>query len=301
MTSTDTTGHPHVSEISDLTEGLLPPARTAEVRRHLDDCPLCADVQTSLEEIRGLLGTLPGPPRMPADIVGRIDAALAAEALLEATAPEDRAHVSRETVPRSPAAETASTSVRPAGHPRAATGPGRNGRARRRRGAVLGAVFGAAAVGVGVMFLQSAQTNTANDASAAKKETSVSSAARDTVEFSGSTLESRVQSLLTAGPAPEAEPRIEKAPSLESGPATMSPKDAPDAAVPACVQQGTGRTDGPIAAERGTYEGVNAYLVLMAHAKDSTQVQAYVVDAACVDHAAKSPGELLHTESYPRP
>ncbi|MEV4679680.1 hypothetical protein [Streptomyces kurssanovii] len=143
--------------------------------------------------------------------------------------------------------------------------------------------------------------NTANDASAGKKETSVSSAARDTVEFSGSTLERRVQSLLAAGPAPEAEPRIEKVPSLESGPATMSPKDAPDAAVPACIQQGTGRTDGPIAAERGTYEGVNAYLVLMAHARDSTQVQAYVVDAACVDHAAKSPGELLHTESYPRP
>ncbi|MFH8929524.1 anti-sigma factor family protein [Streptomyces pristinaespiralis] len=301
MTSADTTEHPHVSEISDLTEGLLPPARTAEVRRHLDDCPLCADVRTSLEEIRGLLGTLPGPPRMPADIAGRINAALAAEALLEATAPEERDHVSRETVPRSSAAETASPAVRPAGHPRAATGPGRNVRARRRRGAVLGAVFGAAAVGVGVMFLQSAQTNSANDSSAAKKETSVSSAARDSAEFSGSTIGSRVQSLLAAGPTQEAEPRIEKAPSLDSGPATMSPKDAPDAAVPACIQQGTGRSDNPIAAERGTYEGVSAYLVLMAHAKDSSQVQAYVVDAACVDRAANPPGELLLTQSYPRP
>jgi hypothetical protein len=151
------------------------------------------------------------------------------------------------------------------------------------------------------MFLQSAQTNSANDASAAKKETSVSSAARDSAEFSGSPLGSRVQSLLAAGPTQEAEPRIEKAPSLQSGPATMSPKDSPDATVPACIQQGTGRTDGPIAAERGTYEGVNAYLVLMTHGKDSTQVQAYVVDAACVDDAVNSPGELLLTESYPRP
>ena len=55
MTSTtDTAGHPDVAEISDLTEGLLTTARTADVRRHLDECELCADVHASLEEIRGL-------------------------------------------------------------------------------------------------------------------------------------------------------------------------------------------------------------------------------------------------------
>ncbi|MEV5317654.1 hypothetical protein AB0K92_08295 [Streptomyces sp. NPDC052687] len=86
--STDTAGHPDVTEISDFTEGLLPPSRTTDIRRHLDACELCADVHASLEEIRGLLGTLPGPPRMPADVAGRIDAALAAEALLNASAPE---------------------------------------------------------------------------------------------------------------------------------------------------------------------------------------------------------------------
>ncbi|GAA3300589.1 hypothetical protein GCM10020295_41720 [Streptomyces cinereospinus] len=68
--------------------GPAPPSRTADVRRHLDECELCADVYASLEEIRGVLGTLPGPARMPADIAGRIDAALAAEALLQATAPD---------------------------------------------------------------------------------------------------------------------------------------------------------------------------------------------------------------------
>lgn len=89
MTSTtDMAGHPDVAEISDLSEGILPPPRSADVRRHLDDCELCADVYASLEEIRDLLGTLPGPPRMPADVAGRIDAALAAEALLNATEPE---------------------------------------------------------------------------------------------------------------------------------------------------------------------------------------------------------------------
>ncbi|WP_375165481.1 zf-HC2 domain-containing protein, partial [Streptomyces sp.] len=89
MTSTtDRAKHPDVAEISDLTEGLLPPERTADVRRHLDECELCADVHASLEEIRGLLGTMPGPPRMPAEVAGRIDAALAAEALLQSTAPD---------------------------------------------------------------------------------------------------------------------------------------------------------------------------------------------------------------------
>ena len=69
MTSTtDTAGHPDVEEISDLTEGLLPDTRTAEVRQHLDGCELCADVHASLTEIRGLLGALPEPPRMPEDV-----------------------------------------------------------------------------------------------------------------------------------------------------------------------------------------------------------------------------------------
>ncbi|MEU0124130.1 hypothetical protein ABZ114_20975 [Streptomyces albidoflavus] len=80
--ATGDAGHPDVAEISDLAEGLLGPARSGEVRSHLDACALCADVRSSLEEIRGLLGTLPGPSRMPADVAGRIDAALAAEALL---------------------------------------------------------------------------------------------------------------------------------------------------------------------------------------------------------------------------
>lgn len=144
MTSTaDMTQHPDVSEISDLHEGLLPPSRTADVRRHLDVCDLCADVHASLTEIRELLGTLPGPPRMPADVAGRIDAALAAEALLDATAPpqaampvgatavsvaaetaDDAARVSRETSLGSAPAD-APAADRPAGRPRAATGPGR--------------------------------------------------------------------------------------------------------------------------------------------------------------------------------
>ncbi|MGW3829450.1 hypothetical protein ACWEAF_46785, partial [Streptomyces sp. NPDC005071] len=118
MTSTtDTAGHPDVAEISDLTEDLLPPDRATDVRRHLEACELCADVLASLEEIRGLLGTFEDAPRMPADIAGRLDAALAAEAVPTPTvSTESGGRVSR---------ETSIPSDRPVGRSPAATGPGR--------------------------------------------------------------------------------------------------------------------------------------------------------------------------------
>ncbi|WP_406731501.1 zf-HC2 domain-containing protein [Streptomyces sp. NBC_01794] len=300
MTSTaDTAQHPDVSEISDLTEGLLSPERTADVRQHLDGCPLCADVRTSLEEIRGLLGTLPGAQRMPADIAGRIDAALAAEALLDATAPEESADVSRETAPV--AQQTDITSAdRPAGRPRAATGPGRSRQTRRRRRtAVLGAVFSAAAVGVSVLLFQSLQSTGDNSADSAKKEASVSSAAGGTHDFSESGLQGRVKALVATSPR-QGEPRIEKGPSLDTESTPVSPKRKPEVGVPPCIQKGTGRTDTPIAFERGRYRGGNAYLVVLPHPTDSGRVQAYVIDAACVDTAPAPTGKLLLTNTYPR-
>ncbi|MGP3978615.1 hypothetical protein ACTWQF_32330 [Streptomyces sp. 8N114] len=130
--------HPEITEISALSEGILPTERQADLRAHLVECELCADVYASLEEIRETLGTLPGPAQMPEDVASRIDAALAAEALLsaavpgetetaseDATVPDDEAvpddegashdgAVSRETAPASPekpAPEAASSPV----------------------------------------------------------------------------------------------------------------------------------------------------------------------------------------------
>ncbi|TQK53084.1 hypothetical protein FBY35_3557 [Streptomyces sp. SLBN-118] len=298
MTSTtDTSRHPDVSEISDLAEGLLPQSRTADVREHLDGCPLCADVRASLQEIRGLLGTLPGAHRMPADIVGRIDAALAAEALLDSTTPEEPAHVSRETAPAPQPAET-TPADRPSGRPRGATGPGRSRRGGRRRKAVLGAVFGAAAIGMSVLLLQSLQSTSVNDADSSTKDASVSAAEGDAQDFSGSDLKGHVLALLTVG-SNQPEPRIEKGPSVNSEPKTLSPGQKPTVAVPPCIQKGTGRTDAPIAVEKGEYKGDDAYLVVLPHSTDNGQVQAYVIDAACVESAPASSGKLLLTNSYP--
>ncbi|GAA2503820.1 hypothetical protein [Streptomyces longisporus] len=305
MTSTtDMAGHPDVAEISDLTEGLLPPSRAADVRRHLDECELCADVYASLEEIRGLLGSVPGPTRMPADVAGRIDAALAAEALLNATAPGvtdapalvgasrvandagDSAGVSR---------ETSATADRTAGHSRASTtGPGRKQRKRggRRRIAILGTVFTVAALGFGSVLLTSLNDGKppASEAHGGK------SAAPDT--FSEAKLEAQVAGLLKSqgsGSASHAPHSL----GVEGG--SNQPKIFKEPTIPDCVRNGIGRTDPALAAKEGTYKGTDVLLVVMSDASASNEVTAYIVDASCVSHASAAKAKVLLTHSYTRP
>lgn len=305
MTSTtDMAGHPDVAEISDLTEGLLPPSRTADVRRHLNACELCADVYASLEEIRGLLGSVPGPTRMPADVAGRIDAALAAEALLNATAPDvtdapalvgssrvaddagDSAPVSR---------ETSATADRPAGHSRASTtGPGRKQRKRggRRRIVILGTVFTVAALGFGSVLLTSLNDGKppASEAPGHKPTTA------DT--FSEAKLEGQVTGLLKSqgsGSGSHAPHSL----GVEGG--TNQPKIFKEPTVPDCVRNGIGRADPALAAKEGTYKGKDVLLVVMSDASAGNKVTAYIVDASCVGHASAAKAKVLLTHSYTRP
>lgn len=298
MTSTtDTAGHPDVAEISDLTEGLLPASRTADVRRHLDECELCADVHASLEEIRGLLGTLPGPPQMPADVAGRIDAALAAEALLQATAPEvvnapapaETAHVSR---------ETSTTAARPTGHARTATtGPGRKDRKRngRRKVAVLGAVFTVAALGFGSVLLSALDDGKPTGAAHGQATTSA-----DT--FSASGLEEQVSELLTEKKS--ASSGGSRAPHTSMGtnsvPGSGDPHIFVAPEVPQCIQKGIHSSDSPLATEEGVYKGTQALLVVLRHPSDSTRVTAYIMDASCVKNAPTGSAKLLLKQSYAR-
>ncbi|MEV5971913.1 hypothetical protein [Streptomyces sp. NPDC051921] len=299
MTSTaDTTQHPDVSEISDLTEGLLSPSRSTAVRQHLEACPLCADVRTSLEEIRGLLGTLPGPPRMPAEIAGRIDAALAAEALLSATAPDADARVSRETSPDRPAPSVAPAPDRPAGRPAAATGPGRPRRSRRRIAAV-GAAFGAAALGLGLFLVQSGGLNLGGGESGDTK--SDVAAAKAGAQFDGRPVDSTVQALLSQ------DHTFQVPQDGSSTPAPLTAESGGDGrerslgpVVPPCVKAGTGRTDTVIAFQQGDYQGTPAYLLVLPDTKDGTRVQAYVLDASCASGGGNAKAEVLLQESVPR-
>ncbi|MFD8270671.1 anti-sigma factor family protein [Streptomyces flaveolus] len=292
-------GHPDVAEISDLAEGLLPPSRTTNVRRHLETCDLCADVYASLEEIQGLLGTLPGPQRMPDDVAGRIDAALAAEALLSATAPavsaapaadedesRDATHVSRET----------SATDRPSGRARTSTtGPGRKDRRRigRRRIAVLGAVAAAAALGIGSVIVSSVTGGSPPDDTAHGQRT----APVDT--FSETKLPKQVTDLIGDGQGTRSGPRTPHSFGTESeteNHVLTQPTDVPE-----CVQKAIGRDDAALATEEGVYKGKEALLVVLPDTLNDSRVTAYIVDSSCVDQPAVGKATVLLKHSYTRP
>ncbi|MFI6352609.1 anti-sigma factor family protein [Streptomyces sp. NPDC050743] len=309
MTSTtDTAGHPDVAEISDLAEGLLPPDRGADVRRHLQTCELCADVWASLEEIRGLLGSVSGAERMPADVAERIDAALAAEALLSASAPEPlSAQVSPETELRHGdgqghvSRETSLPSDRPAGRPQAATGPGRKGheRGRRRRRVVLGTVLTAAVLGVGSLVLQSLGDHSSDTTTAHGKPTpSVGT-------FSGASVQSQLKDLLTNKKSGRQGQRPRSG--IDSGQNTPKPIESAntliqtDVAVPDCVRAALHQGDDVLGAKTGTYGGKSAYLVVVPDAADSARVTVYIVDAACIGQQPGSAGTVLLKHSFARP
>ncbi|MGW5618983.1 anti-sigma factor family protein [Streptomyces sp. NPDC003877] len=326
MTSTtDMAGHPDVAEISDLAEGLLPPARSSDLRRHLDSCELCSDVYASLEEIRGLLGTLPGPPRMPAEVAGRIDAALAAEALLTVTRPEETSEnpVAPASAPGSQSGsapgsgperesgseddsgthvsrETSTPADRPSGRPRSSTtGPGRKGRTRngRRRIAVLGTVFTVAALGLGSVLLSSlGDGQPARDTAEGRQADSA-----DT--FSEGKLQSRVSDLLAGNKSETKEGGGTNSPfGAATAPGSDDHRVFKAVVVPACVRDGIGREDNALAVENGRYEGKKAMLVLLPDAADPTRVTAYIVDATCVDQKdTAAQGKVLLERSYPSP
>ena len=297
---TSTTGmdsHPEVPEISDLSEGLLTPERGAEVRLHIAGCALCADVLSSLEEIRGLLGTLPGPQRMPADIAGRIDAALAAEALLDATRPD----VPRGTSPSGPTRVPRETSPGSGGHTGRGTGPGRSGgtgihpSGRRRRRLFLAAAGIASALVLGTVVYEagSGQTSGSSDSSASAMKSGKAGVS------SGDSVASEVRRLLgdpntATEPASPMIPHHADTPMLSQG-TTGAGQDSDS--VPSCALKATHRSQTPLAAERDVFRGQEAYLVVLPHAGDASLVDAFVVSASCTP---TSPGAVLFQASYPR-
>jgi hypothetical protein len=69
--------HLTLDELAELDEGLLAPERDPQVRRHLAGCTQCQKLADDLTTASGVLRSL-GPVPMPADVVARIDQALAA-------------------------------------------------------------------------------------------------------------------------------------------------------------------------------------------------------------------------------
>ncbi|WP_330458805.1 hypothetical protein OIB37_19060 [Streptomyces sp. NBC_00820] len=296
--STDTAGHPDVDEIADLTEGLLAPARSADVQRHLEGCAPCADVRSSLEEIQGMLSAVPTPSPMPADVASRIDAALAAEARVSR---ETSTSLSAGASASSDSRETSSLAGRPAGRPHAATGPGRKdrGRGRRRRTVALGAVLTAAVLGTGSLLVLSLGGGSPDTTAHSTPSASVSA-------FSGSSIQNQVKGLLATKKGPQ---RGSERPQRGIEPKQSTPGSTESAntfiqtavPVPDCVRQAVGSTADVLGAKTGTYAGRSAYLVVLPVHDDPARITAYVVDASCTVKRPASPGTVLLKQSLVRP
>lgn len=293
--------HPEVAEIADLSEGLLPVDRATQVRLHLADCELCTDVLASLEEIRGLLGTLPAPQRMPDDIAERIDAALAAEALLDSARPD---------VPRGTSTTTDSGNVprgtsvsAPSGHAGSSTGPGRSGgsgirpggRRSRRLLLVAGSVASALVLGGAVYEVTANQSSDKNESSAMQRPGADASSGATSVA-------GQVKRLLTgqatsAGPDTGTTMAPNHADTPMFGQSTPPATGHGPAAVPSCVLNATHRTQVPLATEREVFNSSEAYLLVLPHPGNAALVDAFVVNASCT---AGSSGTVLFQGTYPR-
>jgi hypothetical protein len=164
-----------------------------------------------------------------------------------------------------------------------------------------------------IFLLQNVQlSGSSDDSSALDRGAALSKTSSDT--FAQSTLEDRVHSLLRSrteaaspqdssaeaqNPSSDTKSSSESTPSKSASP--QNPLRAPSVPVPSCVEQGIGRSTAALAMERGTYEGADAFLVVLPHPTDTSRVQAYVVDAACVGAEPAAKGKLLLTHAYPRP
>jgi hypothetical protein len=248
---------------------------------------------------------------MPADVAGRIDAALAAEALLHATAPDAlnasapvSAHSLPDASPDSTSASGSDDSVlvsretsadRPVGHARASTtGPGRkeSRHGGRRRAVVLGAVFTAATLGFGSALLSSL-----NDGKPSTPEAGATSA--DT--FSEERMEKQVSDLLAQNQSAGSGSRSPDSLGAESFPGGNSPRVFKDPVVPGCIQKGIGRNDAALATEKGTYKGRDALLVVLPDAQDRSRITAYLMDATCVGQPSSAKAKVWLKQSYTGP
>ncbi len=70
--------HADLDLIAAFREGLLDPATSERVGRHIDGCATCASRKAALDEVTSLLAQAP-TPALPQQVAHRLDAALAAE------------------------------------------------------------------------------------------------------------------------------------------------------------------------------------------------------------------------------
>ncbi|MCZ7432531.1 zf-HC2 domain-containing protein [Streptomyces sp. WMMC1477] len=289
-------GHPETEEIADLAEELLAPHDAERLRAHLAECGPCRDIRAALDEVHGALGTLTDPGPMPGEVADRIDAALAAEAAQRSTPPGPSV-----TTPPGPRAVSRETR-RPSAGAGGTTGPGRaprpGARRRSRRHTVLLGAAGIAAVAIGGLFAAGMLTD--------RGDSGANQIAGKQQDAAVDRLEEQVHTLLApASKVPEsdtAQPeKVPEGPGPQQQPQNPFTVETADPALPQCIARGVDREETPIAVGQEDYQGTASYLVVLPHPGDTSRVDAYVIDAACVTQAPESQGERLAFRTLDRP
>ncbi|OPC82031.1 hypothetical protein B4N89_14750 [Embleya scabrispora] len=283
--------HIDVEVLSDLVEGLLTAAEAAALDAHLAECAECRDTRDALAEVRELLGGQPAEP-MPADVIARIDDALALAALPPPRPAEPpkplpvpvpvSVPVSVVTPPRAPSTPPTEHVVVPLDRAR-----------RRRRGPLLLVAAAAAAVALGVTLVVDTGDNGDSNhrGSTAVKGNADASAPKAAAnptgksgERPGAGADERTpQTPLTASTAP---PTVYTAAGLTDQVSLLLHRaDRAPRELPACVAAAVG-PDAPraLAADPGSYTGKPAWVVVLP-GPNTDRVRVYIVDASCVPRA----------------
>ncbi|MEV7020666.1 hypothetical protein [Kitasatospora sp. NPDC093558] len=261
--------HPSVDELADLAEDLIEDPGTVEaLHRHLAGCADCRETADALGEVRALLGEVEAPP-MPADVVARLDAALAEEAARRDAAegpyeaPASTRGPAAPTPPSRPATAPATAPVAPPARAAGATGPGRPRPRRRRVGLLLGVAAALAAIGLGGALLYPADSGSHNAATTAAAPSTADAGHSSKAEhalgagtdYRDDQLAAQVQQLLARSGAIVGSP-----PNGVAKPSAAAPAEGRQPLTPEATPE-TGRTcqaptkGTPLATDHGTYAG----------------------------------------------
>ncbi|MFI1583122.1 anti-sigma factor family protein [Embleya sp. NPDC020630] len=279
--------HIDVEVLSDLVEGLLTTAEAAALDAHLAECGECRDTRDALVEVRELLGGQPAEP-MPADVIARIDDALALAALPPPRPAEPPTPlpmpVSVVTPPRAPSTPPTEHGAPPTEHVVVPLDRAR----RRRRGPLLLIAAAAAAVALGVTIVVGTGDDGDSDhrSSAVKSNTDASapkaaappgkSGERPGANAEEHTPQTPLASS-TAAPTVYTAAGLADQVSLLLHRADRAPRE-----LPTCVAAAVG-PDAPraLAADPGSYTGKPAWVVVLP-GSNTDRVRVYIVDASCV-------------------
>ena len=296
MTDTLGGGTPHVDPdvLADLQEGLLDGPAADAATAHLADCATCRGDLAALDEVRDLLAGAPDVGPVPADLVDRLDLALAGAAA-------------------EPALSVASTTVVPL---RAPETKGPRGMRVLQMAAVLVLIFAGGALGLSALLNAGGGSSedagtTASEAggdasdSAAAATFPVTATGRD---WTPEALQEAAPGLASGALAPAAVGQLASPPAADDDSKSSGNDveersralaDAPAGrlaggpALADCATELAGEPVAPVAVDLASFQGAPAAVVLLPTPDDPGTVDVYVVKPAC------PPGEFLYFVRVP--